>query len=66
MSEKKRGNIAVNYEKKLMLERTAIDLSVKVGRTITWSDLVHYMIDNYTKEAAKDIAHSTKEMYKKN
>lgn len=62
---KKRGSVAIPYEKKLMIERLAVNLSVKVGRTITWTDLVHYTIDNYIKDAALDIEHSTKEILKK-
>lgn len=38
----------------MRLERLAIDLSAKTGKTVKWSELLTFTIDNYAKEAAKD------------
>ena len=56
----KRTTYNVTEERKLRLERLAIDASVKVGKTITWSELVSALIDKYAKEAAEDLIEKRK------
>lgn len=60
MSNLKRTTLAVTIERKLMLERLAIDASLKAGRQISWTDIVNYMIDNQAKEATKDLIEKAK------
>lgn len=60
MSNLKRTSLAVTIERKLMLERLAIDSSMKAGRQISWTDIVNYMIDNHSKDAVKDLIEKTK------
>lgn len=55
MGNLKRTTLAVTIERKLMLERIAIDASQKAGKQITWTDIVNYMIDNQAKDAAKEL-----------
>lgn len=45
----------VTEERKMKLERLAINASVKLGKTITWTEILGYLIDNYSKDAAEDL-----------
>ncbi|WP_374245787.1 hypothetical protein AAHW42_12570 [Klebsiella quasipneumoniae subsp. similipneumoniae] len=51
----KRTTYNVTEERKMKLERLAINASVKLGKTITWTDILGYLIDNYSKDAAEDL-----------
>lgn len=55
MQTPKRTTMAVTAERKLKLERMAIDASQKAGKQITWTDIVNHLIDNYGKEATEDL-----------
>lgn len=50
----KRKTYNITEERQMRLERLAIDLSAKTGKTVKWSELLTFTIDNYAKEAAKD------------
>lgn len=54
----KRTTYNVTEERKLRLERLAINASVKLGKTVTWSEILGYMIDNYAKDATDDLTAS--------
>lgn len=51
----KRTTYNVTEETKMKLERLAINASVKLGKTITWTEILGYLIDNYSKDAAEDL-----------
>ena len=51
----KRTTYNVTEEIKMKLERLAINASVKLGKTITWTEILGYLIDNYSKDAAEDL-----------
>lgn len=57
MNSKRRGDtsVRVNESRKLKLERAAIDLSYETRTQIKMADIVNYLIDNYMKDAVKDI-----------
>ncbi|EOF5038555.1 hypothetical protein ACK1M2_000004 [Providencia rettgeri] len=55
MQKPKRTTMAVTAERKLKLERMAIDASQKAGKQISWTDIVNRLIDTYAKEAAEDL-----------
>jgi hypothetical protein len=55
MSKIQRTSMAITAERKMKLERAAIDLSSKVRETVTWTDVANYMIDFYIKNACADI-----------
>ncbi|MEY0665561.1 hypothetical protein AB7281_23360 [Providencia rettgeri] len=55
MQKPKRTTMAVTAERKLKLERMAIDASQKAGKQISWTDIVNHLIDNYGKEATEDL-----------
>ena len=51
----KRTTYNVTEKRKMKLERLAINASVKLGKTITWTEILGYLIDNYSKDAAEDL-----------
>lgn len=51
----KRTTYNVTEERKMKLERLAINASVKLGKTITWTEILGYLIDNYSKDAAENL-----------
>ena len=51
----KRTTYNVTEERKMKLERLAINASVKLGKTITWTEILGYLIDNYSKDSAEDL-----------
>lgn len=46
MLQSKRTTMAITAERKQKLELIAINLSVKSGKQILWTDLVNQMIDD--------------------
>ncbi|HGE9229056.1 TPA: hypothetical protein ACGBQB_003383 [Escherichia coli] len=55
MNGKKYASLRVPEEKKLALEKAAIEISYATGKPYKWTDLAFYTLDNYMKEAARDI-----------
>ncbi|HEM7510907.1 TPA: hypothetical protein U2J54_003956 [Providencia rettgeri] len=55
MQKNKRTTISINQEKKMKLERLAIDASHAAKKPISWTDIVNYLIDTYAKDAAEDL-----------
>ncbi|WP_440053032.1 hypothetical protein ACSLBF_20310 (plasmid) [Pseudoalteromonas sp. T1lg65] len=65
MAKANRTTISIPIEKKLELERKAIEVSYKTGRSVTWTDIVHYMIDNYQNMAKQDLIEEEEEKVSK-
>lgn len=55
MQKPKRTTMAITAERKMKLERMAIDASQKAGSQISWTDIVNHLIDDYAKEAAEEL-----------
>lgn len=55
MKKSERATLNVPLAKKMELEKAAIELSYKLGQTINWTDIAHYMLKNYIKMAKEDI-----------
>ncbi|OHU85482.1 MULTISPECIES: hypothetical protein [Pseudoalteromonas] len=55
MAKTPRTTISLPLNKKIELERKAIEISYKTGRSVTWTDLVHFMIENYQTMAKQDM-----------
>lgn len=51
----KRKAIAVNESTYLDITKTALEISQKTGRIVTWSEVVHFMIKNYLNDAKQDM-----------
>jgi len=56
-----RVTLNVSLQKKMELEKAAIELSYKVGESINWTDIAHYMLNNYIKQAKEDIQEKNSE-----
>lgn len=57
---KKYTSLRVAEERKMKLERAAIDVSYATGKSIKWTDLANYLFDEYLDEAKKDMKEATK------
>ncbi|WP_438087829.1 hypothetical protein [Escherichia coli] len=42
------------------LEKAAIEVSYATGRMVKWTDMAFYLMDEYLKEAVRDMKSSTK------
>ncbi len=60
-SEMKRSTASITGDRKLLLEKKALEIGVKVGKVVKWTDILNYMIDHYTQDAAEDMKSSLKE-----
>lgn len=57
----KRATYNVTPERREKLEKLAIQTSIKVKRTVKWTELVSHAIDYYADDSAKDIEHKRNE-----
>lgn len=56
-----RATYNIKIEKKLKMERLAIEASLKIGRTIKWTELMDVLITEFSKDAQEMIIHREKE-----
>lgn len=61
MKKPSRTTASITTEKKKILSDTAIRVSASTGVQVTWTDLLNYVIENYTNLAEKKL---TKELKK--
>ncbi|HHE3601816.1 hypothetical protein ACFHYR_10665 [Pasteurella multocida] len=57
----RRATYNVTPKRRDMLERLAVQTSVKVKRTVKWTEIVSHAIDYYAEDSAKDIVHKIQE-----
>ncbi|AXC65201.1 hypothetical protein DOE63_05980 [Salmonella enterica subsp. diarizonae serovar 59:z10:-] len=50
-----RKHVAVTEETKMRIERIALEVSNKTGKITKWSEIVHYLIENYLEDARQDL-----------
>ena len=55
----KATTLRVTDERKMAMERAAIEISYKTGISLKWTELANYMFDNLVNEAQKDLIGST-------
>lgn len=48
-------SLRVREDRKLRLERAAIEISNVTKRTVKWTDVANYLFENYLKDAANDM-----------
>jgi hypothetical protein len=51
-------SLRVSKERKMTLERAAIDISYKTGISIKWTDIANYMFDHMLADATRDLKNS--------
>lgn len=52
---RKDTTIAINEERKDLLNAAGVEITIATRETIQTSKIVHYLIDNYLNEAIKDL-----------
>lgn len=62
MTERTTYNI--KQEKKMRLERLALEESMKFGRMIKWTEIMEVLIDEYAKDAQQTIIHREEQKLK--
>ncbi|QBY43584.1 hypothetical protein QE197_21450 (plasmid) [Arsenophonus nasoniae] len=53
-----RKQIAFTEATHMKIERAALDVSIKTGKIVKWTDVVHFMVEKYLEEAKKDMVHN--------
>ena len=48
-------SLRVREDRKLELERAAIDISYATGKTVKWTDVANYLFTECLKDAVKDL-----------
>ena len=51
----------IKIDKKLKIERLAMEASLKVGRTIKWTELMDILVTEFGKDAQEMIIHREQE-----
>ncbi|ELE5893950.1 hypothetical protein RQV73_001969 [Vibrio fluvialis] len=52
---KKYTSLRVSEERKIKLERAAIEVSYATGKQVKWTDVANHLFDEYLSEAKKDM-----------
>ena len=55
MKKRKDTTIAINGERKDMLQDAAVNITIATRETVKTSTIVQYLIDNYLSEAVRDM-----------
>lgn len=54
---KSRVTFNVKMERKLKIEKLAVEASQKVGRIVKWTEIMEVLMDEYAKDAQATIIH---------
>ena len=54
---KERATYNIKIDKKMKIERLAIEASQKVGRTVKWTEIMDTLVDEFGKDAQAMIIH---------
>lgn len=54
----------IKVDKKIKIERLAIEASQKIGRTVKWTEVMEVLVDEFGKDAQAMIIHREKEKEK--
>ncbi len=53
-------SLRVREDRKMALERAAIEISYATGKQVKWTDVANYLFSDYLKDAVKDMKAKTK------
>ena len=56
-----RATYSVKLDKKLKIERLAMEASLKVGRTVKWTEIMDTLVNEFGKDAQEMIIHKETE-----
>ena len=51
----KRTTVSITEQRRMRLERIAIETTMQTGKVVKWTDVINWMIDNYADDAKKDM-----------
>lgn len=51
----------IKLDKKMKIERLALEASFQIGRTVKWTELMNVLIDEFAKEAKESLIQQEKE-----
>lgn len=51
----------IKVDKKMKIERLAIEASQKIGRTVKWTEVMEVLVDEFGKDAQAMIIHREQE-----
>lgn len=54
---KERTTYNIKMDKKMKLERLAMEASFKVGRTVKWTELMEILVSEFGKDAQEMLVH---------
>ena len=54
----------IKLEKKLRVERLAMEVGMKIGRPVKWTEIMNVLVDNFAKDAAAYIEYLESEKRK--
>jgi hypothetical protein len=57
MKRRNDTTVAINEERKILLQNAAVDITIATREPVKPSTIVQYLIDNYLKDAVKDLKH---------
>ena len=55
---KKYTSLRVSEERKIKLERAAIEVSYATGKQVKWTDVANHLFDEYLNDAKRDMKES--------
>ena len=50
----------IKLEKKLKIERLAMETGLKIGRNVKWTEVMNVLVDQFAKDAIAYIEHQEK------
>lgn len=53
-------SLRVSEERKMKLERAAIEVSYSIGKSVKWTEMANYLFDNMLEDAKKDLMSQAK------
>lgn len=51
----------IKLEKKFKVERLAMEIGMKIGRPVKWTEVMNVLVDQFAKDAIAYIEHTEKE-----
>ena len=52
---KSTASFNIKIERKIKIERLAMEVSLKIGRPVKWTEVMNVLVDHFAKEAVKLI-----------
>ena len=52
---KSTASFNIKIERKIKIERLAMEVSLKIGRPVNWTEVMNVLVDHFAKDAVKLI-----------